>query len=822
MNGRFMSRRLALVAALVFLAARLAVSQDSIAPDTVVAVKRATVLVLVNWDIGKASGSGFVVSVEKDQVLIATNYHVIAPPEYERGFRPTPSELASALKDVKVSVVFNSATKTEVTSKAAVIAADVDNDLAILRVTGLKDKPTAIDYRADPKVIETTTVYTFGFPLGEKLSTSKGNPAMTVGKASVSSIRHRDNGELAFIQIDGALNHGNSGGPVVDSKGQLVGVAVAKARDGEGIGLAIPTVDLVRLMKGRVCGLNAVTSRTASSKVSIQVEAEVADPAGAIREVTVNYLVIPRGAKWPEKAIDEQKGAKKASLKVKGMIASGEIQLDSSDGVVLFQAVPQGGAGIEGASAVRDVDLRGALAPGPGTPADASGPPPSGWKEHGPGDRTYTVWVPREWAKGQAERQRTTSILGHELNLRALVVAVSDGPLCVVEQGLLDEDLMRESPARIENLLRDSIVQEMRGRVFAQSIVRAGQVSGKEYRMEALGGIVRFRVFVSGGWAFILHVVGDRPTVESPGAQTFLDSFRPAGGSIAGAISGIPAERRSQILGGLNDPEFIDQAPHGGLLIGMEFALGKQENGTAIISGVRPLYRVRATEINGGWHGPSEGKDLSRHVARHGYVVGAISVATGNGVEGVSLTFMRVGANGRLDSRDTYESPWMGHKSSGSPVKLGGNGLPIVGLLGRKKASNVSGLGLLYADTSVPAPSGAGPIGPSPGHVQPSGETSTQKAGDSSTSPTKDADQKKGSSLTQVLILGGAIVLAAAFVGLYIYLQTGRSGAGSRRRRTKGRRVDDDEDEEDDDDEDDDEDDDDRPRRRKRRGGGRR
>jgi S1-C subfamily serine protease len=43
-----------------------------------------------------------------------------------------------------------------------------------------------------------------------------------------------------FIQFDAAINPGNSGGPVVNADGQVVGIATEKARDAEGIGLAIP------------------------------------------------------------------------------------------------------------------------------------------------------------------------------------------------------------------------------------------------------------------------------------------------------------------------------------------------------------------------------------------------------------------------------------------------------------------------------------------------------------------------------------------------------------------------------------------------------
>ena len=102
---------------------------------------------------------------------------------------------------------------------------------------GAKDLPKPIDTATAVEPSETMTVYALGFPFGEALSTTKGNPSLTVGKATVSSLRENERGEVVVIQLDGNLNPGNSGGPVVDAKGRLVGVATAGVR-GAGIGLA--------------------------------------------------------------------------------------------------------------------------------------------------------------------------------------------------------------------------------------------------------------------------------------------------------------------------------------------------------------------------------------------------------------------------------------------------------------------------------------------------------------------------------------------------------------------------------------------------------
>ena len=82
------------------------------------------------------------------------------------------------------------------------------------------------------------------------LSAKSGNPAPTINKGSISSLRQNDYGQLKAVQIDGAINPGNSGGPVVDEAGHLIGISVATIR-GSGIGLAT-TFRIVQLHNGSI------------------------------------------------------------------------------------------------------------------------------------------------------------------------------------------------------------------------------------------------------------------------------------------------------------------------------------------------------------------------------------------------------------------------------------------------------------------------------------------------------------------------------------------------------------------------------------------
>jgi putative serine protease PepD len=110
------------------------------------------------------------------------------------------------------------------TVPATIVKISKDKDLALLRaaktIKGLATSTGA------PK--PGTPVVAIGAPLGLE---------DTVTAGVVSAYRQDDGGT---IQFDAPINPGNSGGPVVNADRQVVGLATAKAKDAEGIGLAIP------------------------------------------------------------------------------------------------------------------------------------------------------------------------------------------------------------------------------------------------------------------------------------------------------------------------------------------------------------------------------------------------------------------------------------------------------------------------------------------------------------------------------------------------------------------------------------------------------
>ena len=206
---------------------------------------------------------------------------------------------------------------------------ELNHDLAILRVRGLK-KPVKPINPAVPTVPALQMKYSvYGFPYADLLNLNNGNPTITVSGGTISSLKNDDHGQLVSLQLDGALHPGNSGGPLVDEQGRLLGVAVAKL-DGANIGFAIPAADLRAVLAGRM-GLMKLFNMTENSQTpELQVKVQLVDPNRRIKSVKVliapaqgRTAVLPLAdGSWP--ALE---GAKAADLSLENSMAKGQIQV---------------------------------------------------------------------------------------------------------------------------------------------------------------------------------------------------------------------------------------------------------------------------------------------------------------------------------------------------------------------------------------------------------------------------------------------------------------------------------------------------------------
>jgi tetratricopeptide (TPR) repeat protein len=133
-----------------------------------------------------------------------------------------------------------------------IIRTDVTNDLAILSVdVDLTSKPLPL---ASGNISPGEQVFAIGNPEGLEKTISQG---------IVSGLRKR--GDRNLLQITSAISHGSSGGPVLNSKGEVVGVAVGMLEDGQNLNFAVPVAYVRSILEQKT---NADTSLNVDGSLS--------------------------------------------------------------------------------------------------------------------------------------------------------------------------------------------------------------------------------------------------------------------------------------------------------------------------------------------------------------------------------------------------------------------------------------------------------------------------------------------------------------------------------------------------------------------------
>jgi S1-C subfamily serine protease len=189
------------------------------------------------------SGSGFVISADGH---VLTNEHVVSNSEitFTDGLR-------KGVINVKISAIEVCYPPESVAARggaspclpASVAASDPELDLAVLFVSGSTQPYLAL---GDSDVVTSgQPIQALGFPFGRTLNISRDSldsvvPEITTTVGTVSAVRSSDSGERRVLQIDANVNSGNSGGPVINKDGFVVGVVRARLKDASGIAFAIP------------------------------------------------------------------------------------------------------------------------------------------------------------------------------------------------------------------------------------------------------------------------------------------------------------------------------------------------------------------------------------------------------------------------------------------------------------------------------------------------------------------------------------------------------------------------------------------------------
>lgn len=175
---------------------------------------------------GQGVGSGFVLNARGE---IATNAHVV-----------TDGEGSAIRKAAEVYVAFADGNQVP----ARIVGFDANADVALLKIdpAGLTLRPLRLGTAEDLRV--GSPVAAIGSPFGEPQSLSVGVVSAT--DRQITSLTGFD--IAGAIQTDAAINRGNSGGPLVNARGEVLGInsqIQTTSGGGEGVGYAVPA-DTVR------------------------------------------------------------------------------------------------------------------------------------------------------------------------------------------------------------------------------------------------------------------------------------------------------------------------------------------------------------------------------------------------------------------------------------------------------------------------------------------------------------------------------------------------------------------------------------------------
>ncbi|GIZ15246.1 trypsin-like peptidase domain-containing protein [Capnocytophaga catalasegens] len=156
------------------------------------------------------TGSGFCV---KDYDFVITNYHVV--------------------EGTKILAIED---QNQNRYLAHVVMVNPEADLAFLSVEGLNTSTSNITLDKELQVSNTQKVFINGYPFGMPFTITEG----------IISSANQPMGNRHYIQTDAAVNPGNSGGPMINQSGVLVGVTTSKFDNADNVGFAIRFNELIK------------------------------------------------------------------------------------------------------------------------------------------------------------------------------------------------------------------------------------------------------------------------------------------------------------------------------------------------------------------------------------------------------------------------------------------------------------------------------------------------------------------------------------------------------------------------------------------------
>ncbi len=190
-------------------------------------------------DSGSAVGSGVVIrfDAEASKYYILTNYHVV------KNYVTYATDYPDKIDELSMLIVF----PDESHRQATLVGYDTEVDLAVLSFDGSGLEGIEISTFADPNDISVSDfVLAVGNPLGYDFYNS-----VTLGIISGLNRKVETDRYVNYVQHDAEINGGNSGGPIYNLNGEIVGINVSKLAtiEIEGMGFAIPVEIIERVIE---------------------------------------------------------------------------------------------------------------------------------------------------------------------------------------------------------------------------------------------------------------------------------------------------------------------------------------------------------------------------------------------------------------------------------------------------------------------------------------------------------------------------------------------------------------------------------------------
>lgn len=248
-------------------------------PDIVKKVSPSVVGIACTTNYQSVSGTGIIMSADG---YIITNAHVVNGAS-------------------EISVVLSKSLDSQ-QLKAELVGLDQQTDIAVLKVdkTGLP----AAEFGTSSELLVGEAAIVIGNPLGFEL---EGSVTAGIISALDRELTIEDR-EMNLIQTDASINSGNSGGPLINAYGQVIGITSAKINStyGEGLGFAIPVDQALPIVE------DLMEHGYVKGRPVVGLSGENID------EIYAQYNQIPQG--FMVKFVTEGSGADKAGLKVNDII----------------------------------------------------------------------------------------------------------------------------------------------------------------------------------------------------------------------------------------------------------------------------------------------------------------------------------------------------------------------------------------------------------------------------------------------------------------------------------------------------------------------